>query len=154
MHDGVDTPTHLGFFGHLVTIHHVEFQILVDDGLLSAAGHHVPHIVWPVGAVEQEGSAGGCQSQHIVPLQEVELVHADKAGAFNQIRGMNWLLTEAKVRNRHGTRFLGIVDEVSLGVIRGIFTDDFDGVLVSPNSTVRTEAVKNGANHVITFNTK
>ena len=59
-----------------------------------------------------------------------------------------------KVRQSNGARFLGIVVEVSLGVVFSIFTNDFDGVFVGTDGTIGTETIEEAANDVICFDFK
>ena len=42
------------------------------------------------------------------------------------------------MRDRDCPRFLGVIDEVALGVEIGLFTDNLDAVLVGTDSTVTT----------------
>ncbi len=53
------------------------------------------------------------------------------------------------MRNRHRARLFGVVDEVSLTVVGGVFADDLDGVLVCAHGAIRAEAVEHGSHDVV-----
>jgi hypothetical protein len=64
----------------------------------------------------------------------------------DQVGGADRLGAEAQVRGGHGAGLLGVVDEVALGVVFGVFgADDLDGVLVGAHGAVGAEAVEEGA---------
>ena len=63
-----------------------------------------------------------------------------EVGLLHQVGGTDVLLAETQVRGGHGAGLLGVVDEVGLGVVAGLFADDLDGVLVGADGAVGTEA--------------
>ena len=68
----------------------------------------------PEGGTEQEGAAGLGLADHVVLLQEGEVVAGDEVGVVDQVGCSNDILAEAEVRNGDGAGFLGVVDEVGL----------------------------------------
>ena len=66
LHHGVDAAAHAGVFRHLDGVDHEEAQLLLDDLPLGGARHHVPDLVWSVGAVEQENGAGFGGLEHVI----------------------------------------------------------------------------------------
>jgi len=55
---------------------------------------------------------------------------------LNQVGSINGMGTKAQVRNGDGSGFLRIIVEKALGIIGGLFTDDFDRVLVGTHCTI------------------
>ena len=58
------------------------------------------------------------------------------------------------MRDRHGARLLRVIDEVALGIIAGLLTDNLDGVLVCADGTVGAQAVENRAHRIRTLGGK
>ena len=56
------------------------------------------------------------------------------------------------MRNGSRSGFLGIVNEVPLGIILGVFANDLDGILVRAHGAIRTQAVKHGTDNTLRFN--
>ena len=67
---------------------------------------------------------------------------------------MNGFGPKTKVRNRHRTRLLRIVDEISLGVVAGILPDNLDGILVGAHRSIGAEAVKHSAHDAVRLDRK
>ncbi len=63
----------------------------------------------------------------------------DKIGlpAPNQIGSVNSAWPEAQVGDGDRPRFLGVIDEVALGIIVGLLADDLDGVFVGSYRAIR-----------------
>ena len=55
------------------------------------------------------------------------------------------------MRDRHRAGLLRVVDEVALGIERGVFSHDLHRVLVRADRAVAAEPVKHGADHVVRF---
>ena len=53
------------------------------------------------------------------------------------------------MRHRHRSRFLGVVDEVSLSVIVCVLANDLDRVLVRADRAICAQAIEHGANHAV-----
>ena len=102
------------------------------------------------GGAEEEGGAGLGLADHVVLLQEGEVVTGDEVGMVDQVGGIDRLLAEAQVRDGDGAGLLGVVDEVGLGKVVGGLADDLDGVLVGADGAVGAEAEEHrfvGAGH-------
>ena len=86
-------------------------------------------------------------------FQEDKLVAGDKVGVVvaDQVRRTHRIRTKAQVRNGQTTGFLGVIDEIALRVIAGVFADNLGGVLIGADCAVRTESKEYAAHHVITF---
>ena len=63
----------------------------------------------------------------------------DKLGLADQVRRADRLGSKAQVRDGDRAGFLRVVDEVTLGVVVGFFTDDLDRVLVGAHCTISTQ---------------
>ena len=88
---------------------------------------------------------GSAHFEDVLAFQEGELVAGDEVRLGDQVAGMDGLGSKAQVRDGHRAGLLGIVDEVALRVVGGLFADDFDGVLVGADRAIRAEAVEDGA---------
>ena len=71
---GVGARPEPDLLGDLAGVDDEKAQLLVDDLLLHRARQMVPDLVGADAALEQEGGAGRGEAQHVVPLEEVELV--------------------------------------------------------------------------------
>ncbi len=152
LHDDVNAGAKAKFLTKLDGVDDVELQLLVDDLLLNFLRHFVPDLAMLEGRAKEEGAALLGFGDHVVFLQEGEVVTGDKVGVIDQVGSGDRLFPEAQVRSGDGTGLLGIIDKVGLGEVFGGLTDDLDGVLVGANRTVGTEAVEHrlvGAVHGI-----
>ncbi len=75
----------------------------------------------------------------------------DEIRLRDQIAGLDRLGTEAQMRDSHRAGFLGVVHEISLRVVVGVFSDDLDGVLVCADGAVGTESVEERADYAVRF---
>ena len=66
----------------------------------------------------------------------------NEIGLSDEIGRANRRGTKTQMRNRNGTRFLRIVNKITLSVVWSIFADNFDRVFIGAHGAVRTEAVK------------
>ena len=133
----------------LVGVDGVEFRFLGDQLRLHFAGQVVPDFIFCERTVEQEHAAWHQRAEHVVALEENPLMAGDEVRLGDQVAGMDRLRPEAQVRDRHRAGFLGVVDEVSLRIVVGVFADDLDGVLVGADRAVRAQAVKQGAHNAV-----
>ena len=72
-----------------------------------------------------------------------------KARVFDQVGRPDRSRTEAQMRDRHGPRFLRVVDEVALHVEVRLFADDLDRILVGADRAVRTQPEEDRAYDVV-----
>ena len=126
--------------------------MLLDDRLLYRARQTIPHLVWPKWTVQQEDGAVRSEAQDVPSREEPVLMTGDEARRSDQVRRVDRFRTEAEMGDRLRTRFVGIVDEVSLGVESNILRDDLDAVLVGANGSVGAQAVEHAARDLIRFN--
>src|SRR5690606_31104358 len=139
---------------HPVGIDHVKLQFPIDNSFLNPAGKTIPRLVWWIWTVQQEGSVLNDSFEDIHSLQEAELVTRAEIGSFHEVGRPNRLRTKPQVGDSNRARFLRIVDEVTLGVQVGVFTDDFDRILVGRHSAVRPQTEKDRPDYVILFDRK
>ena len=149
LHDRVDAAAHAGLLGHVVGVDGVDLQLLVDDLVLDLARQVLPDLVLGVGRVQQEGAARHRVLEHVVALEEAELVAGHEVRLLDEVGGADGAGAEAQVGDRDGARLLGVVDEVALGVVLRLLADDLDGVLVGAHRAVGAEAEEDGAHAVV-----
>ena len=148
LHDGVDAPAHAGLLGDFVSVNHVELEFLFDDLLLHRARQVIPHFFRAIDAVQQERCARLGGLEHVIALEERELVARDKVRRADQVRCVNGARPKAQVRDRHRAGFPRVVVEKALRVIFGVFADDADRVVVGAHRAIRAQAVKQRAHRV------
>ncbi|MNC33826.1 hypothetical protein D3C75_822350 [compost metagenome] len=128
LHDGVDTRTQLAFTGDFRRIHHEETRFFLVQHRLNFLRQSVPHFIRAIRRVEQENAAGFQAFGHLIFVDKLQLVAADKISFINQVGGINRLFTDAQMRNRQTARFFRVIDEITLGVKRRRVTDNLDVV--------------------------
>ncbi len=101
-----------------------------------------PDLVFVVGAVEQEGRTLLGILEHVVLLEEGEVVTGDEVGTLDQVGLADRLFAEAQVRRGHAAGLLGVINEVSLNFVVGAVADNLDRVLVRPNRAVGAETIE------------
>ncbi len=147
---------HVGLIGHFVGVNDVELQVLFDQVFLHFRWQVVPNFIRPINAVEQENTIGTGIFEHVVLLEEAELMAGQEVGFVlrYQVGRLDGLRSKPEVRNCHRTRFLGVILEVTLGVVVSLFTDDLDRVLIRSHCAVCTQAKEHRLDYVITQNLK
>ena len=70
---------------HLIGVDHVELHLPLDDPLLDLAGQVVPDLVRAVGRVQQERRARRGVLDHVVAVEEDELMAGDEVRAPDQV---------------------------------------------------------------------
>ena len=143
LHDGIDPPPHACIAGHAVAVNAVETDAFGYHLLLKFQRKPIPHRLGGVGGIEQEHGPLGGAIEHRQLIQERPLVAGDKAGLADQIRGTDRFRPESEVGNGDGSRLLGVIHEISLGIIRGLTPDDLDGVFVRSNRAIRSQTIEN-----------
>ncbi len=58
------------------------------------------------------------------------------------------------MRDSNRASLLGIINKMTLGIVRRIFANYFDGVLVGPNSAILSKSVKYSTYDVVLFDIK
>ncbi len=87
--------------------------------------------------------------EHVVLVEEGEVVAGDEVGLVDQVGGDNLVLAETQMAGGDRARFLGVVDKVALGGVVGLGADDLDGVLVGADCAVGAQAVEHGPDDVL-----
>ncbi len=149
LHDRVDARAHARLAGDRVGVDHVELQLLVDDLLLHGARQVIPDLVRAVGRVQQERASGNGPLEHVDPLQERPLVTGDEVRPGDEVRAAERLGAEAKVADCDRARLLGVIDEIALRPVLGLFANDLDAVLVGAHGAVRPESIKQAADGLV-----
>src|SRR5713226_6350703 len=108
----------------------------------------VPDFVRAKRAVEQKNAARNQGAEHVIALEENPLMAGHEVGFGNQVAGADRLRSKPQVRDGHGARLFGVIDEVALRVVVGTLAYDLDGVLVRANGAISTQTVEHSANHV------
>ncbi len=148
LHDGVDPRAHPRRLRDLVAVDDVEADLPVDDLPLHAPRDPVPDLLGAVGAVQEEGGPLHGVLEHVVALQEDELVAGDEIRLVHEIGGMDRFGPEPEVRHRYRPRLARIVGKVPLGVVGRILPDDLDRILVGTDGAVRPQPVEEAARDV------
>ena len=101
-----------------------------------------PYLLLVERAVQEEGCALLGIFEHVVLLEEGEVVTGDKVGRGDQVGCADLLLAEAQMTGGHTAGLLGVVDEICLNFVVGAVADNLDRVLVGANGSIGTEAVE------------
>ncbi len=104
----------------------------------------VPDFIFSERTGKKENAAFLCFGKHILLFDKAEFMTGQEAGFGNKVGFLDGFLAEAEMRNRDGSRLLGIVEEIALSVVIGIFPDNFDGVLIRADRPVGTKSVEKG----------
>ena len=97
LHDGVDAAPQAGFARHPVGIHHKKPQTAIEDDPLGFARQVLPDFVWAVRGVEQERGSRSRTFEHVVTIDEIELMASDEARVANQVGRPDPVATETQV---------------------------------------------------------
>ena len=139
---GVGARAHAGRFGDLGGVDHVELDLLVDDLLFDFVRQVLPDLFGGVGRSEQERRARLGLREHVVLLDEGEVVARDEVRVGAEVRAADGRRAEAQVGGGEAARLLGVVLEVALRVVVRVGADDLDRVLVGADRAVGAEAVE------------
>ncbi len=90
--------------------------------------------------VQQQRGAGAGVAEHVVAVEEAELVAGDEVGGADQVGRLERLGPKAQVADGDRAGLLAVVDEVALRVQVGAVAEDLDGVLVGADRAVGTQA--------------
>ena len=149
LHDRIGAPAHAAFLSDGGGVDAVDLELLLDDRLLDLAREALPGLFGTERGVDQEGRARLGKLDHLVLVEEDPLVTGDEVGLLDEVARTNRSRSEAQVGDGDRAGFLRVVDEVALGVVVGLFTDDLDGVLVGADGAVGTESEEDAAEDVL-----
>ena len=108
----------------------------------------VPHFLGVVRRVDEYRGAFFGFAEHVVFIQEVKHMHADKVRRLDEVRRANVFFAEADVGGRHRAGFFGVVDEVPLGK-ETVGADDFHRVFVGAYGAVGTQTVEQRGENIV-----
>ena len=118
LHNGINTRSQATFAGNFCGVDHVETGFFLVQHRLNFLRQAPPDFVCAVRRIEEENTAGLQALGHLVFIDKLQLVAANKISLRNKIRGADGLFAHAQVGNGQAACFFGVVDEVSLGVPR------------------------------------
>ena len=101
----------------------------------------IPYFFGVVRRVDEHGSAVFGFAEHVVLVQEVKHVHADKVRRLDKVRRADVVLAKADVGGGHRAGFLGVVHKVPLGK-ETVGADDLHRVFVGAYRTVGAQTVE------------
>src|SRR5262249_29653920 len=113
-----------------------------NDLLLHIARQMIPNFFGSIRAVEKYHSTFHRVLQYIESLKKTELVNRDKTRFMDQVCALDRPRAEAQMRYSSRSRFLGVVNEVTLSVIWSLLADDLNRVLIRAHGPVRTKPPK------------
>ena len=86
----------------------------------------IPDLVRAEGRIEQEDRPRRRGAQHIIALEETKLMDGNQVRFVNEIGAVDRVRPKTQMRNGERARLFGIIDKVALGIIVGLFADDFN----------------------------
>ncbi len=135
------------FSGDLCRVNDVQVNAPARDFALDRGRQMVSHLIRAPAAVEQQRAAGLHFTGNIVLVNIGLVVHRDKVCELDIIGGADGLITEAQMALGDTVGFLGIILKVGLRKHRGMTVDDFHGIFVGTDRTVRSQAPELAAHH-------
>jgi hypothetical protein len=144
LHHGVDASAEARLARHGHGVDREQPQPLRDEVVLHLARQRVEELLGRVRRIQEHRRARRREREHVLPLQEPELMARDEVRLADQVRRADRLTVEAQVRHRDRAGLLRVVDEVGLRVQVGRLADDLDRVLVRADRPVGAEPVEDG----------
>ncbi len=151
LHNRVDAVSHSSRFCDFVSVDDIKPDPLGNHVCLHLYREGIPNFFWSCKSVQQEYRTWTRILEQIKAVDEAYLVASQETGFVirNEIGGPDGVGTKAQVRNSNATRFFRVILEVTLGVVRGFFTNDFDRVFVGSNSTIGTKTIEHSLNDIV-----
>ena len=140
LHDHVDPVAKSHLACDLHCIHVEELQLPVMDCSLDIAGNIGLHIRHGPGRIQEERSPLLETLKNVINLDIVGFMAGYEIRPVNQVGGLDGQIAKPQMRNGDTARFLGVVGEISLGILFGVIADDLDGTLVGTNGSVGSKA--------------
>ena len=97
LHNGVDTRPQAAFTGDFCRVDDIKTRFFLIEGGLDFLWQTGPDFIGAVGRIKQENTAGLQTFRHLIFIDKLQLVTADKVGLRNQIRRTNRLLADAQM---------------------------------------------------------
>ncbi|MNG97572.1 hypothetical protein D3C79_566900 [compost metagenome] len=142
LHHGIDAAAELALPGNPGGVDGVEAGAFLAQHLLHLLRQSLPDLIGVVGAVEQEDAVGLEPLRHLVHVDELPLVAADEVRLVHQVGRLHRPLVHPQVGDGEAPRLLGVVDEIALGIERGVIAEDLDAVLGRRDGAVAAKAVE------------
>ena len=128
LHHGVDTCRQATFAGNFGGVNHKEAGFFLVQHRLHFLRQPRPDFINAVRGVNQENTARFQALRHLIFIDKLQLVAADKICLRNKVSRANRVFADAQVGNGQPARFFGVIDEIALGIPRRRIADDFDVV--------------------------
>ena len=154
LHNGVNTLSHTGSTSNFNCVNCVQFQVFSQNFFLNFNRKMIPNFISFVRSIQQECSAVFGNAQNINFIHKLELVTSHKICRSNQISRTNRIIGKTQVRCGHRAGFTRIVNKVALTIFAGVFSNDFNRVLVSANGTIGTQTKEHSTYNIVWFNIK
>lgn len=135
-------PAELALPGDLGGVDDVETRLFCTQGLLHLLRQPLPDLCRAIGAVEQEDTAELQPLRHLVQVDKLPLVAADKVCLIHEIGRLQRPLADPQVGDGEAARLLGVVDEVALRIEWCVVAEDLDAVLGRRDGAVAAKAVE------------
>ncbi len=142
LHHGIDAVAELAFPGDPGGVDDVETRLFCTQGLLHLLRQSLPDLCRAIRAVEQEDTAELQPLRHLVQVDKLPLVAADKVRLIHQVSRLQRPLADPQVGDGEAARLLGVVDEVALGIELCVIAEDLDAVLGRRDGAVAAKAVE------------
>ena len=142
LHHGINTCRQSAFAGDFSRVNHKEPRFFLVQHRLNFLRQTCPDFICVVRRIEQENTAWFQTFRHLILINKLQLVAADKISLRHQVSGTNRLLADAQVRDRQAASFLRVIDEVTLCIPRCGVTNNLDVVFGCRNAAVAAQTVK------------
>ena len=142
LHYSVDTRAQTTFAGNFRRVNDIKTGVFLPEHRLHFLRQTRPHLIRAVRRVEQENTARFQALCHLVFVDKLQLVTADKIGLRYQIGRVNRPFADAQVGNRQPARFFGVIDKVALRVPRRRVTNDLDIVLGRRDAAIAAKPIE------------
>ncbi|SAH62959.1 Uncharacterised protein [Enterobacter hormaechei] len=142
LHNRIDTRRQAAFAGDLRGVNDIQARLFLVKHCLDFLGQACPDLVGAVRGVDQENTAGLQALGHLIFINELELVTANKIRLRNQVCRADRVFADAQMGNGQSARFFGVVDEIPLRIPRRRVADNFDVVLGCRDAAVATQTVE------------
>ncbi len=142
LHNGINTRGQATFAGNFRRVNHVEAGFFLIKHRLNLLRQARPDLLCAVWSIQEKNTAGFQALSHLVFIDKLQLVAANKVSLRNKIGRTDRLFTHAQVGNGQTPGFFGVIDKVPLGIPWRRITDDFDVVFGRGDAPVAAQTVE------------
>ena len=142
LHHGVDARAQPAFAGNFCRVDDIKTGVFLPEHRLHFLRQTRPHLIRAVRRVEQENTARFQALCHLIFVDKLQLVTADKIGLRYQIGRVDRPFADAQVGNRQPARFFGVIDKVTLGVPRRRVANNLDIVLGRRDAAIAAKPIE------------